>query len=512
MARRLALLAAALLVPACGGGGGAGGGSVSPPADPGPLAPLPLVDTSMPDTVIDTTQPAAAVRTQLQNALTAGGVIVFNNAGPYTLTLTAELSLPDLQSAVIDGGGTVTLSGGNAVRILSKAWRTHLTVQRLAFVDARAAQSGAAINEVNWDGSMTAIQCTFTNCRTTSPGPDIGGGAMRMTGQRTFRISECTFTDCDGSNGGAVNSLGCQLTIIASTFTDCDAFGTGGGADQGPTGQGGIGGAIYVDGVSQNAVQPRLDVSGCTFTDNTANDHGGAVFAYTIAGTGSQTVFDTCTFDNNRVLLGTAVGFGGAIYQQENAFAVRRSTFVSNDATDSGGALWSSCAAGEIANCSFQGNRSEGGAFSIGGAMTISGAFTLNALTLSQNHAADWGGGIFTGSAGTVTLRNTILDRNTGTNPFNGWNSNATLVDGGNNLQWPTNRPPSANLDTPATATVVFADAQPGALAANGGPTRTMSLPMGSPAVNAGNAGAPLLDQRGFPRVGAPDVGAFERQ
>jgi hypothetical protein len=40
-----------------------------------------------------------------------------------------------------------------------------------------------------------------------------------------------------------------------------------------------------------------------------------------------------------------------------------------------------------------------------------------------------------------------------------------------------------------------------------------MGLPSGSPALNAGNAGtAPAQDQRGLGRVGAPDLGAFERQ
>ncbi|HEU4664006.1 MAG TPA: choice-of-anchor Q domain-containing protein, partial [Dokdonella sp.] len=49
--------------------------------------------------------------------------------------------------------------------------------------------------------------------------------------------------------------------------------------------------------------------------------------------------------------------------------------------------------------------------------------------------------------------------------------------------------------------------------AANGGPTETAALPPGSPAIDAGSpAGAPPTDQRGAPRVGAVDVGAYERQ
>jgi hypothetical protein len=43
----------------------------------------------------------------------------------------------------------------------------------------------------------------------------------------------------------------------------------------------------------------------------------------------------------------------------------------------------------------------------------------------------------------------------------------------------------------------------------NGGPTRTMALQAGSPAINAGSGCSPA-DQRGAPRVGTCDIGAFE--
>src|SRR5262249_17961924 len=60
-------------------------------------------------------------------------------------------------------------------------------------------------------------------------------------------------------------------------------------------------------------------------------------------------------------------------------------------------------------------------------------------------------------------------------------------------------------------------DPRLGPLQNNGGPTPTMALLAGSPAINAGDdAGAPDHDQRGpeFPRVfsGAIDIGALEVQ
>ena len=58
-----------------------------------------------------------------------------------------------------------------------------------------------------------------------------------------------------------------------------------------------------------------------------------------------------------------------------------------------------------------------------------------------------------------------------------------------------------------------FPDPKLGPLADNGGPTLTMALLPGSPAIDAGNTSlAPATDQRGFPRPAglAADIGAFE--
>ncbi|HVM57652.1 MAG TPA: DUF11 domain-containing protein, partial [Gaiellaceae bacterium] len=50
-----------------------------------------------------------------------------------------------------------------------------------------------------------------------------------------------------------------------------------------------------------------------------------------------------------------------------------------------------------------------------------------------------------------------------------------------------------------------------GTLAANGGPTKTLALQPGSPAIDAGDGGAcPATDQRGVARSGVCDIGAYE--
>ena len=56
---------------------------------------------------------------------------------------------------------------------------------------------------------------------------------------------------------------------------------------------------------------------------------------------------------------------------------------------------------------------------------------------------------------------------------------------------------------------MINTDPMLGPLAFNGGPTQTFALLAGSPAINTGQTGAPG-DQRGYPRIGMTDIGAFE--
>ena len=144
-----------------------------------------------------------------------------------------------------------------------------------------------------------------------------------------------------------------------------------------------------------------------------------------------------------------------------------------------------------------------------------SGGIVLQNLTVANNSAlcdVCFAGGISNGSGLPITMRNTVLQNNTGGNAFNPW----TLlhpVSGSNNIQWPQTRPGSNQTEAPVTPGAVYANAQLAAIAGNGGWTETMALPAGSIAVDNGTAtGALATDQRGMPRVGAVDVGAFELQ
>ena len=82
-------------------------------------------------------------------------------------------------------------------------------------------------------------------------------------------------------------------------------------------------------------------------------------------------------------------------------------------------------------------------------------------------------------------------------------NCDGSVVDLGNNLSWPIENDCPGTQDDPRLDT----------LADNGGPTETMALLAGSPAIDAGDIeSCAVTDQRGVsrPQGETCDIGAFE--
>jgi Bacterial Ig-like domain (group 3) len=210
---------------------------------------------------------------------------------------------------------------------------------------------------------------------------------------------------------------------------------------------------------------------------------------------------------------GGGAGMGGAVFNEAGTVVITNSTFTGN--TASGGA------GGNPGVSGFNGTAGKGLG---GGLFNHNGIITVTNSTFSANTAADGGRDVFnlgdsignttpTGTNATAIVNNSILGQSdtTGqdfTGKTNG-SSGANSTSGTHNL-----------IRTQSGFAGTFNTVDPGlaGLANNGGPTRTMALATGSPAIDEGsNAAIPAgvtTDQRGRARVvnGTVDIGAFESE
>ncbi len=222
--------------------------------------------------------------------------------------------------------------------------------------------------------------------------------------------------------------------------------------------------------------------------------------------------------------------FGGAIWNSGGTLTVTGSTFFRNSAggpyTTFGGAIGNDGTL-TVANSTFFGNKATGiygaGGGIFNGAERI-GSSTGQAVVINSTFFGNFaalGGAVFEDAGfggmppGTVTLANTIIANSTSGGNCRLGNHGGTVVDAGHNIDDDgTCRLSGASLS--GTDPVL----DPAGPSDNGGPTQTIALLDGSPAIGAGDestcAAPPVdgLDQRGFARPGAGEsrcsIGAYE--
>jgi hypothetical protein len=270
------------------------------------------------DHVIGDGTPASCTSARVVAAVHEGGVIRFScGAAPVTIPLRTTAKVHNTsRQVVIDGGGLVTLSGQGHRRILyldtcdpGQQWTTshcqdqatpQLTIERLGLADGNSSGllfdggGGGAIFDRG--GRLRIVDSTFTDNRCDPTGPDLGGGAVRALSQyRSLPVDviDSRFTDNVCSNGGALSSIGVSWTVTGSSFSSNRAIGTGANPAGAGTPGGGSGGAIYNDGD-----QMALRIAGSSFTDNHANEGGGAIFFVSDNRTGTLSIRDSLLSDN----------------------------------------------------------------------------------------------------------------------------------------------------------------------------------------------------------------------
>ena len=413
---------------------------------------------------------------------------------------------------------------------------------------------------------------------------DGRGGGLASLGTATIAITGSSFSgnaahggdapnginNSYGSNakGGSIYFEGGSLSIEGSRFeSSATTGGNGGDVDQNSMINGGFGGLAQGGGVWLGG--GTVGINNTTFENTSAhggdsgNGGNGAEPAGGADGGGLYSLANS-TVTNSTFHLSSATGGrggdafgstclgahnagdgggarGGAIFADGGSLTVNTATFANNSANGGNGGD------GGQTNgaCGMHGM----GGLAYGGAVTNNNAATMNIKhgTLSLNSAQagntgvnqstankpprlvaeGTGGGIRVGP-GSVTLENTIIAGNTAANgvgdttgaPTPGPNVDGTVTSNGHNLLGVA----TEAIGFTGTGDQTGANPMLAALADNGGPTQTMALTPGSPAIDAGVAAGASFDQRGKARtyddpgvINAPtsdgtDIGAFELQ
>ena len=404
--------------------------------------------------------------TTVNNQTTSGLVITLNPADGAEVTnfkitgITNGTLFKNDGTTQINNGQFITVAEGNAGLKFTPALNSNA---------AGSFQVQASLNNTNGGlGGSTATATITVNCGPTvvTSSNDSGAGSLRAIINSACPGSTITF-DTSQIAGPITLTSGELLLNKSLTFQ-------GPGANLLTIQRSAAVGTLLFSIFTILDPTVTTNISGLTLSNADSNSNGGAINnrgALTVSGVtlssnhttaGGAAIFNTSTGTvtlQNSTLSGNRSDIWAAIYNQGTTATITNNTFTgnTNQQNNPGAAIYSdSNSVTNVTNCTVSQNTGQGGA-------------------VFQNSG---------GVAGRVNLRNSIVSGNTG-------GDTSGVTDLGNNLIG----------GTPLLAP----------LANYGGPTQTMALLPGSPAINAGTStGAPATDQRGISRVGAVDIGAFE--
>ena len=421
--------------------------------------------------------------------------------GGGTVTFVCDGTIINLVDTTLDATGhQITISGGGLRRVFVVNTNISLTALNLTIANGLSDQAGGIYNA---GGSLFLRNCIFLNNAAVGAGGPVYSGSSGTNG-------------CGGAifNAGFMEALDC--TFLSNTVVGGAGAAAGWPGTAGGTGGDGEGGAV---GNYGSAI-----MTGCLLAGNSATGGPGGD-----GGSGSYGFYP----DNSGGPGGAGgSGKGGALFNGGQAVLVNN-TFASNQGVGGPGG-WGGSGAPPSSQSDTSGNGGHGGVGGSGdGAVADAGGlcYVLNctvALNLGSPGAGGMGGpagpwiypyypprvgspggdasaGIAVGGLTTTgaILQNTLLSGNTSSNAA------GNITDAGHNLS------SDGSCAFTAAGSLNNTDPKLGPLAGHGGPTLTMPLLPGSPAIDAGNTpGAPATDQRGVARPQGPgvDIGSFEFQ
>jgi hypothetical protein len=423
---------------------------------------------------------------------------------PKTITLTSLLpAITDNHLTITGPGAKLATVSGNHLFQVFDITGANASLSGLTIANGRATHGGGLV----FSGAGTLA---LSNTVISGNSAFLGGGIYNQPGTITLTNSTLSGNHASYAGGGIQNNDGNgTVTLTNSTLSGNSATSFGGGINAGGT----------------------VKLTNSTLSGNTAGEAGGG-----ISGVGIVTVTNS-TLSGNTAPGGGIVHQGGGGIISRGTLTLTSSTLSGNTAKYGGGAILNYGTL-TLTNGTLSGNS----AFLGGGIYNNFGTTTLSNATLSGN-SATYGGGI--ANRGALTLTNSTLSGNSakvggGINNYTGKVShlNNTLIAGntasGSDPDVRGGVIASSGFNLIGDGTGMFGisngvngnqigtSASPihpllAKLGSYGGPTKTLPLLPGSPALDAGsNAldGGATTDQRGHPRIvnGTVDIGAFESQ
>jgi hypothetical protein len=425
----------------------------------------------------------------------SGGTVDFQDGLSGTIVLaTGELAITKDLTIAGPGADVITVNGNHVSRVFNIGAFT-VAISGMSIVDGQPANgNGGGILSA---GVLTVTDSTLSGNSTNGDGGGIFGGTVSVT-NCNIGSNHATF------GGGAI--YGGSMTVSGCIFSGnstVPGLGSGGGAIYMSGGGGTVSNSTFVGNLSEQGGgiinnSGTLMVSGSSFSQNHAGVGGGI---FNVFGTGTVT---NSTFSDNFADTAPVAHSGGAIANSANAtLTIAGCTLSGNSAGTmdifgvGGGISNVSSSRLTLTDSTLYGNSANRG----GGIWNEDDTLAVTNCTLSGNSASVDGGGIW--NSGGLNSRNTIIAGNKASNApdlvgnlgSQGYNLIGTTLGG-------------SGFDSTDLLNV---DPLLGPLQDNGGPTQTMALLAGSPALNAGDpAELGVPDQRGVVRSGGVNIGAYQ--
>lgn len=450
-------------------------------------------------------------------------VATVEGGGFYSDTSTTVLTKSTLSNNTAEPTGSpVTYTGSGGGAYLS--YGTDLTLSG----------STMASNQAEWGGGIYADEnsgvhfngATVKDNNNANKSTTGGGGALYAYEENNITSSGSTFSGNFAQSGGAIylDDEEDPVTIDASKFTGNTAVGDSA-----------LGGAIYEDSDSPLVIDNSVISGNVAGSSLVGNAWGGGLYVdngparlgnVTISGNHADFGAGAASEDDGLIVAvdstitgnNAHVAGGGGISDDDSQFTLRESTVMNNTVAGAspdglfGAGLAASGSSGiDAVNSTIADNHAEtNGVASYGGGLEVeaNGLASLHNTTVAANtsQTGHAGSAIAYGAGGQVQLIGSIVS-GAGTTCSAAFSTGTgRLVSSGYNVASDTSCGLKAVGDRQGVATKL------GTLGKHGGPTATVPLLAGSPAINNdGGCPLPATDQRGVPRAaGSCDSGSYE--